>query len=472
MVLEPAGSKADGVFSVFDQAIFGKIWPVNPDYGGYSLLSALRERRSRRFCRGMRLDHGPLAFASRKPPQPLTIAEENLLAFAACGVTGPVAGDLEYAPQRGGSIMAGLIGRTIASGDGIQTVSLAVVNDSGAYFYRRPQDLPQKSVADLVALGQAGQLEAAALGLRVKIGDRRVAPSLEPIFNINANRWSVHQPGTSYFLPINELTFMYINGLLEILNEDTGVFVLDERAGFRPAGVGGFARSKGGHLEDDLRGGRVATVALIERLVTEFVTVEQGMMLQNLGLMTQALGLGGFPNFANHDFAWLQALGFRMRKEPASRFLGVRGVAAVAMKLLGRDVPVPSPIGLEHGGEVLLRTFAPPYFPSMRAAVQAVVETKFGPNGVFRRADGMVPWKDRQTLSNVNTISDRAIAATTAYCEYIWNRYGRFPALMPPLRTVLGFQAGHLDPEFYEKYYPSSALSATQHADFAASATA
>ena len=62
---------------------------------------------------------------------------------------------------------------------------------------------------------------------------------------------------------------MYINGLLEILNECTGVFVLDERAGFRPAGLARFARSKGGHLCDDPKEGKLATVALIERLVTD-----------------------------------------------------------------------------------------------------------------------------------------------------------------------------------------------------------
>jgi hypothetical protein len=62
----------------------------------------------------------------------------------------------------------------------------------------------------------------------------------------------------------------------------------------------------------------------------------------------------------------------------------------------------------------------------------------------------------------VNEVSDRAIAATIAYCEYVWNRYGRFPALMPPFRTVLGFQAGHLDLDFYDKFYPPGAISESQ----------
>ena len=56
------------------------------------------------------------------------------------------------------------------------------------------------------------------------------------------------------------------------------------------------------------------TIRQVEQFVADFVTVEQGMMLQNLGLMSEALGLGGFPNFANHEYGWFQSLGFTMEK--------------------------------------------------------------------------------------------------------------------------------------------------------------
>src|SRR5262249_14323879 len=181
---------------------------------------------------------------------------------------------------------------------------------------------------------------------RVKIKDGRATTPTEPLFNINANRWSAHARGTTYFLPVNDLTFMYVNGLLEIFNEHTGAFALDERNSFRPAGLAEFARSRGGYLEDDPRQGRVATVRQIEQFVTEFVTVEQGMMLQNLGLMAQALGLGGFPNFANHEFAWFRALDFRLQEMPASRYLGTGPLVSIVLKLLRKDVPVPFPMGL------------------------------------------------------------------------------------------------------------------------------
>ena len=260
---------------------------------------------------------------------------------------------------------------------------------------------------------------------------------------------------------------MYINGLLEILNEQTGAFILDERNNFQPAGLSQFARSRGGHLEDDPHKGRVATTRQIEQFVTEFVTVEQGMMLQNLGLMAEALGLGGFPNFANHEYGWFRALEFKMEQMPVSQYVGAGWLPKLAMRILKRDPVIPYPVGLERNGEILLKPFCPPYFKSMAEAVKAVVEIKFGAGGVFGTAGPGSAWSSHKEIaSQIPRISDVAIAATTAYCEYVWNRYGRFPAHMPPYRTVLGFQACHLDVEFYQKFYKPDALTENHRNDF------
>ncbi len=432
-----------------------------------SLLDALRERRSRRFGLGMKIPAGPLAFESRHKPKPLTEAEEAALVFAACGITGHALADLNYAKDGGGSIMAGLVARTIASGDGLQTVSLVVTNDEATYLIRKPRELPASEIAKLIELGQRGEFTELYRRCRVKIKDGRTTTPAEPLFNINANRWASHAPGTSYFLPVNDLTFMYINGLLEILNEHTGAFILDERNNFLPAGLAKFGKNQGGHLECDPNKGRVATVRQVEQFVTEFVTAEQGMMLQNLGLMAEALGVGGYPNFANHEFAWFQALGFRMQEMPANRYVGAGWLPSLAMKLLKRNPSIPYPVGLERNGEELLKPFCPPYYASMTEAVRAVVDTKFGAQGLFRSAGAGSAWKNHNgVVQTVVPVSEATIAAVTAYCEYLWARYGRFPVYMPPYRTVLGFQAAHLDAEFYDKLYQPEALSAAQRKDY------
>ena len=427
-----------------------------------ALLDLLRGRRSRRFGLGMRMASGPLAYQSAHPGVPLSEEEEALLAFAACGITGYALADLIHERGEGGTILSGLVGRTMASGDAIQTVGLVVMNPQATYYLKRPQDFAPEEVAELIVPAEQGDYVALYRRHRVKICDGRVPAPDVPVFNLDCNRWSLYDPAASYFLPVNELTLMYINGLLEIFNETTRVFVVDERAGFRPAGLKRFACSRGGHLMDDPRQGRVVTLQQLESLVTEFVTVEQGMMIQNIALMVQAMGLGGFPHWAAHAFGWFQALGCRMAKMRASRYLGMRRMLSAAAHLLGRDPAVPCVVGLEHEGVPLLKPYCPPYYPSMAAAVRAVVERKIGPQGIFRGGAIHSTWLDPMAVTGAPAPSEAAIAATVACCEYVYTRYGRFPAYAPPLRTVLGFQVNHLDTAFYDRFYRPAALTDAQ----------
>ncbi len=429
----------------------------------YPLLDALRERRSRRFGVGMEMATGPLAHQSNQSPLPLSEDEVALLAFAACGITGPALIELDYAPGGGGTIVAGLFGRTVASGDAIQTVSVFVVDGDATYLLKRPRDFEPAEIPELVAMARDGELTELYRRSRVKVLDGRAAPPVHPMYNLSVNQWSIYDPASSYFLPVNELTLMYINGVMEILSEETGAFVVDERASFRPAGLGRFAKSRGGHLHDNPRDERVLTIQQLEGLVTEFVTIEQGMVMQNLALMTQALGLGGFPHWAAHPWGWLEALGFRMRRMPASSYLGMNRLLSFLARLLRRDPEVGVGLGLEVDGRPLLTPYCPPWYPSMEAAVQAVVELKFGTDGIYRGRAGDGAWKDPASISKAaREPSPAAIDATIAYCEYVHRRYGRFPAYPPPFRTILGYQAGHVDVDFYDRFYRPEALSETQ----------
>ncbi len=435
---------------------------------GSSLWSALINRRSRRFGAGMKMPEGPLAFESRFDPVPLSDSEEAALTFSASGISGRVLADLSFGKAQGGNIMVGLVGRTIASGDGIQSVSLAVTNDNATYLIKRPQELLADEVIGLIDLAKNGRLSEIYQRQRVRLKSARSAPPVEPLMNINVNRWSANAAGSTTFVPLNDLSLLYINGLLEIFNEETGAFILDERASFRPAGIGQFARSKGGHLEDDPAKGKLATVKHVELMVAEFASIEQGLMLQNLALTCEALGLGGFPYFANHETAWFDAFGFEMATMPASRYLGMNALIGGVMRLLGKDSPVRYPIGLNHGGEPLLKPFCPPAYPSMRNAVEAVVERKFGTTGTFSKDNKLNAWSNPdQVGTRTPRISEKAIEATVAYCEYLWKRYGRFPAHIPAYRTVMAFQAAHLDAEFYDKFYQPDALTQTHRDDFA-----
>jgi hypothetical protein len=429
----------------------------------YPLLDALRGRRSRRFGMGMKIESGPFAYESHHETLPLSETEEAALAFAACGVTGYALADLSYGRGQGGGMLAGLLGRAVASPDAINTVSVFVTNDEATYLLKRPQDFAPDEIPTLVGLARRGELVELYRKGRIKIADGRAAPPVEPGYNFNINRWALYAPGGTYFLPVEEMTAIYINAMLEAFDEEMAIFVVDERANFRPAGISRFAQSKGGHLNDDTSSGRMATIQGIEASLAEACAIEQGMVLQNLALMSQALGLGGYPNFARHEFGWFQALGFRMGEMPASQYLGANRLISTALRLLGRDQPVPYPLGLERGGEVLLEPYCPPYYPSMEAAVREFVERKFGPQGVFRGGASTSGWREpNEKTAGIPAPSEAAIEATIAYCEYVYDRYRRFPAYSAPFRTVLGYQATHVDVDFYDRFYHPDALSETQ----------
>lgn len=440
---------------------------------GYPLLQALLERRSHRFAKGLQLDNLPLGYKSSYKPQPLSREEEAALAFAACGITGPTLAELPYVPgelpeSAGGNILTHFIGRTIPSGDALHSVVMFVINDEGTWLLKRPQDFPTTELAGLIEQARQHKLVELYEKSRVQIADRRVDVPRQTPYMPTFNKWSANQPGTTYFLPVSELSALYINVLLAALSEDLGYFLLDERSNFQPAGLAKFARSKGGHLYDDITKDRVGTIGFSETWMLEFGAFEQGAMLQNLGLMTQALGLGGFAHFAAHTYGWFQALGFRMEDLPFSRTAGAGPVLKILLKLLKRDIPVPTAVGLERAGQVLLKPFCPPYYRNMEEAVLAYVDYKYAPGkGTLRDGCEHGSWQTGAEIqSAIPRCSDKAIEATIAYCDYVYKRYGRFPAISGPFRTVLAYQAHHLDLDFYDKFYKPGAYSTYQKADF------
>jgi hypothetical protein len=426
----------------------------------YPLLDALLKRRSRRFAAGMKLNGGPLAYESQRTPQPLTLGEESALAFAACGVSGYALAELPYQTgdrpdAGGGNIMDQFVGRTAPSADALNAVTVFVLNDGGTWMLRRPQDFPPDSIAGLVQAAREHKLNELYAHSRILLADHRLDLPRELPYLPPFNKWSANVAGSTYFVPVNELTALYINVLLSALGDDFRYFIVDDRNGFRPAGIGRFARSKGGKLLDDPREGRFLTVSYVESWLCELAAVEQGAIVQNLGLMSQALGLGGFPHFAGHPFGWTQALRFRMLEPRLSQIIAAGPIMKSGLRLLKRDLPIPTAVGLECDGKVLIKPYCPPYYASMREAVLAFIATKFAPaTGTFRDGGRTTAWLNPSAVqAGIPEYSNTAVEATIAYCEYVYRRYGRFPAASGPFRTVLAYQAHRLDPDFYLRHY-------------------
>lgn len=425
----------------------------------FPLITALLNRRSRRVAHGATLNGGGLAYQSQEAPTPLTEAEQALLAFAACGITGTTFGDLPFQsgsqPEAGhGNILMHLVGRTVASGDASHAITMFVMDDNGAYLLRRPQQIPATELAELMDATYRQEWVELYRRNRIKIADHRLEVPREIPFTLPFNKWSGNLLGTTTFLPVAELTALALNALITGFEEDVGYFLLDDRNNYQPAGLAKFGKSRGGHLYDDPAAGRTATISIAEGWLYEFCAIEMGGMLQNLALMVEALGLGGFAYFAAHPYGWLQQLGFRMVNLPFSHTAGLNPLLTQALNWLGRNLPVPTAVGLEHGGEVLIKPFAPPYYRTMEEAVLAFVEYKFAPQTGTLRHPTVHAWRDAAKIqATIPRPSDKAIAATIAYCDYAYKRYGRFPPNAGAFRTVLAYQAHHFDSGFYQTFY-------------------
>ena len=186
------------------------------------------------------------------------------------------------------------------------------------------------------------------------------------------------------------------------------------------------------------------------------------MVHQNLGLMAHALGLGGFQNFAVHEFGWFEALGFEMGQMGTSEYFGKSALFDVVSHVLKRDPPIPFPLCLKVDGQTVLKGHCPPNFPTMRDAVMDVVNAKYGPEGIFRGRVTGSAWRQPSAVADaLPGLNTEAIEAVVAYCEYVYNTYKRFPGFVAPFRTILGFQAAHLDVEFFDRFYRPEALSDT-----------
>lgn len=436
----------------------------------YPLIDALVHRRSRRFSRGATIPGGGLAYASQKAPLPLSAEEEALLAFAAAGINGLALGDLPYQEGDlheggGGNVIAALTGRTGASADAVHSTALFVINDEATYLLKRPQDFTIDEIAALARLAADRDYGRCYELMRIKTAEGRTAIAKEVPLTFPFNKWSTNLPGTTYFLPVCELTGMYINVLFSAFDEQMGLFLLDERNSFKPAGIERFGRSQGGRLHDDRSGNRVASILVLETIIVEFMLAEQAFMVHNLSLMEQAMGLGGWTHYATAtETAWFEALGFRLGSQRLSQIMNAGLLKRLLLRLTNQDMSYPHPLGLTVDGADLIRPFCPPYYPTMEAAVLAFLDMKRqSVKTVGLSEQHLGSWRDPATVqASIPDFTDECIAAVIAYCTYIYERYGRFPAHFGPLRMTLAHQAHHLDLDFYDRFYNAGSYTPTQ----------
>ena len=416
----------------------------------YPFFSALFNRRSRRISKGIKsIAAGSLTYTSTQEPQPLDPLEEALL-IAATGITGVTMPDMPFTSEEGkplvGSPMLEINGRTASSPDNAQATHFFMINDSGTYFLRKPDNLdPHFFRGELTP----DKLISYAELCKVKILDQRLEfPRVYPCY-IGRNKYVSNLPGSTLFVPVLDLTKQYINGLMFLLSQPDGyrpAFV-DDWNFYCYAGVKKWVRN--GFLNKDLP-------IPLGYTNTFRIHIESDMLVQNLLLTIQAMGLGGWVHAAFVGPLLLGDAEYAAKYGPGLNFRFVR--ARKLKRLLKFMVPPPAWRDNPVGKDGILEGHCPPYFGSMNEAVDDLLKHKYGPGGLYKDPKFLEqvfkPGMAQQFIEEVPHYSDDVIACVKDICNYIYDTYGRFPAHVDAMHVPgVWVQAHHLDLNYYDQLY-------------------
>jgi hypothetical protein len=401
------------------------------DLARFPLLTALFGRRSRRFGVGMSIPDGPLAYASSQPPLPLTDLERTLLVLCGAGVSGWHLGMEHTAtsdPHHGCNYPVRLTGRVAASAAGIETSELIVTDDAGT-FITSFRDLDPMRLQELQAASDLGELLRRADTHCTRLSDDRVQlPATTPHMDAH-NFWNANRPGTTLFIPIVDLTQQLLEFLAIQMAE--GVVPWDPMRNQPCGNLKRFIRS--GLLDSRQQ----ASIVDIEQSVLTTGAIELGLICQNIVLVMQAMGLGGWMFTGLNAPSLLGAfvgdgipgLGFRHTRDPAWT--------------------ASNPVGLDG----VFEGFCPPYHTDMRAAVDCFVALKFGPGGAYDPTRPG-PFRDNARIkSAIERYSPEFVDALGEVAQYVHDAFGKFPATIPSVYVRVYAQAQHIDLDYYDQFY-------------------
>ena len=442
----------------------------------YPLMSALFDRRTRRISQGTSILAGDLSYESHNDPAPLSALEEAVL-IASTGLTGVTMHDGPLTKPDGtqelGTPFINVLGRSASSADNCQATSFFMINDEGIWLIRNLRGREALETMGELSPNRSewseGDWIASAEAVKYRVYDQRLEFPREFPYYIGWNKQTSNRPGTTIFFPVVDCTRQYINALLILLSEPDGqrpLFIDDWRK-FHPRSVvdwvawsgsllgmsqkipyhpiGGVKHVRSGFLSADI----TVPLGAAHTLRTDYGAF---FLMQNLMLVGQALGLGGWVHGA-------PLMPFVFERDPAKQWLGLGFRMQPLNKKLGSWPPIPAsqpnPVGIDG----VLEGLCPPYVRSMDDAVDMVIEDKFGERGTYGDADIFSrPYNSNQHgeayLRDAKNHTPEAIAYTKEICNYIYDTYGRFPAHVDSFYTPdVWVQFSHLEIEYYERFY-------------------
>jgi hypothetical protein len=402
------------------------------DMLSFPLLEAVLGRRSRRFFMGAEIPDGVFAYKSGHKALPLTDLEKMLVVSACGGNTSwhhLIYRAARYAPHL--SNYAGSAGgRVFPSAAGFHTSQTFFTDDDGVYLLEMRDAPAFDDRADDGSLNLQAFVDNTRKCVR-KIQDGRMKFPSEVPYTEAHNTWVFNKPSTLVVIPVGDLSQHVLLNLCYMLQN--GLVLFDD-INKRP--IPGIEKFK-----DIVEIDNVWPITFVEQWSLSELTVEIGASCYAGVLMLQAMGLGGwmfngvdpFAVFGASGDSDVPGLGFRYDTD--------------------ERWPYPNPTGIEG----VMEGFCPPYYPDMRAAVEALCERKFGPGGPFN-PETPGPWKDSRKVRAAAQVHDDRFRECVAHqAQYVYDTFGKFPGTVPSMFLIMYLQAHHLDLDFYDEFYKPGA---------------
>ena len=123
----------------------------------------------------------------------------------------------------------------------------------------------------------------------------------------------------------------------------------------------------------------------------------------------------------------------------------------------------PNPLGIPG----LYQAYSPPFYPDMRAAIEAFVEFKFARGGAYDPASPG-PFADNAAVKKTAARpSDELVDCVVATAQYVYDTYGKFPGTVPSIFIRYYTQAHRLETGFYDKFMQAGSYLASHAANVA-----
>ncbi len=398
----------------------------------FPLTEALFGRRSRRFALGGELPEGPLAYRSRYQPYPLSELERLLILTTVGGLTGwhnLISHHKNVAPYLP-SYSGMAAGRTFPSAAGFHTSQIFFTDDSGTYLFNTRDASPP------VPRDEHGRVDVVELLLAHRqyihrLSDTRLyIPPQEP-YMAGHNAWNANKPGSVLVWPVADVAQ---HQLLKLLFIAQNGFVLYDDVHNRP--IPGLEKFKNRVAVD-----KPYPLTAFDQATLAEVAAEISTAVFAGHLMQQAMGLGGWMLNGLDRVRTLGASG-----DPEVPGLGFRYDFKPGWSR-------PNPTGLEG----VFEGHCPPHYPSMRAAVEAVVTRKYKAGGPFN-PETPGPWKDTPSVrSQAFPHEEWLVEVVALQAQYLHDTFGKFPATVPTIYSLMFLQTHHLDLEYYDRFFEPGA---------------